>query len=202
VTSRFATSPPTPKRAAVQAQLLRAAADVLDEGISYADLSIERITRRAGLSRTAFYFYFADKRELLMALAQEVSARFYAQAERWFSGDGSTPDEISVALANICALYDAHGAVVRVVVEATTSDEQIGALWRLLMSQFVGAARARIEQEQQAGRARPGPAGELAFALCWMSERALYEHHFQPDTGSREELVEALTAIWTRSIYG
>ncbi len=200
--SRFASSPTTPKRAAVQAALLEAASEMLEEGTSYADMSIERIARRAGLSRTAFYFYFADKRELLMALAEDVSSRFYAQAERWFSGDGSTPDEIREALANIGTLYDDHGAVVRVIFQASSSDEQVAGLWRMLMSQFVESARVRIEHEQAAGNAGPGPAGALAFSLCWMSERALYEHHFQPGVGSRDELVEALTAIWTRSIYG
>jgi AcrR family transcriptional regulator len=200
--TRFSSSPTTAKRAAVQAALLSAASEILESGATYADLSIEGIARRAGLSRTAFYFYFADKRELLMALAEDVSARFYAQAERWFSGAGSPPDEIREALANICALYDDHGAVVRVIVQASGSDEQVAALWRALMSQFIDAARQRIEHEQAQGTARPGPAGALAFSLCWMSERALYEHHVQPGSDSREELVEALAAIWTRSIYG
>jgi AcrR family transcriptional regulator len=199
--TRFSSTPATPKRAAVQAALLQAAAEVLEEGATYSSLSIERITRRAGLSRTAFYFYFADKRELLMALAEDVSGRFYAEAEGWFSGHGATPNEVRAALANIGALYDDHGAVVRVIVQAASSDRQIAALWRTLMGRFVDAARGRIEREQAAGTARPGPAGALAFSLCWMSERALYEHHFHGGD-DRDELVEALTAIWTRAIYG
>ena len=52
----------TPKRAAVQAAVLRATEELLRDGASYADLNIERIARRAGISRTAFYFYFRDKR--------------------------------------------------------------------------------------------------------------------------------------------
>src|SRR5437870_620924 len=55
----------TPKRAAVQAEVLRATEELLAEGASWADLGVERIATTAGISRTAFYFYFADKRELL-----------------------------------------------------------------------------------------------------------------------------------------
>ena len=33
----------------------------------------QRITTRAGISRTAFYFYFRDKRELLMRLTEDVT---------------------------------------------------------------------------------------------------------------------------------
>ena len=48
--------PATAKRAAIQAAVLRATEDLLAEGVSYADLGIERIATRAGISRTAFYF--------------------------------------------------------------------------------------------------------------------------------------------------
>jgi TetR/AcrR family transcriptional regulator, ethionamide resistance regulator len=200
--SRFDSSPTTAKRTAVQAQLLAAAHEVLDEGVAYTDLSIERITKRAGLSRTAFYFYFADKRELLLGLAEDVAAQFYDQAARWFTGDGRSADDVRDALSGIGSLYDDHGTVVRVLVEAAASDEQSSALWHMLMGRFIDATRARIERDQQAGSALPEPAGPLAFSLCWMCERAFYEHHIQPPGPSRDELVDALTAIWTRSIYG
>jgi AcrR family transcriptional regulator len=78
-------SPNTPKRAAVQAAVLRATEDLLAEGGNFADLGIERIATRAGISRTAFYFYFADKRELLMRLTEEVNALLFEQADIWFS---------------------------------------------------------------------------------------------------------------------
>src|SRR6478735_5474345 len=99
---------PTAKRAAVQAAVLAATEALLSEGASYADLNIERIATRAGISRTAFYFYFSDKRELLMRLTGEVSALLYEQADIWFSGEGDPGDEVSTALRNIAALYDDH----------------------------------------------------------------------------------------------
>ena len=63
---RSSTASTTPKRAAVQAAVLTATEQLLGEGASYADLNIERIATRAGISRTAFYFYFADKREVAL----------------------------------------------------------------------------------------------------------------------------------------
>ena len=61
------------KRAAGEAAVLDGTERLLAGGRSYADLKIEEIATAAGISRTAFYFYFHDKRELLMRLTEEVS---------------------------------------------------------------------------------------------------------------------------------
>ncbi len=200
--TRFDATPPTAKREAVQAQLIEAAHLVLEEGTGYAELSIERITRRAGLSRTAFYFYFADKSELLLALAEDVAARFFAAVASWFAGESSTDEDIRQALSNILELYDEHGAVVAILVDAAGSDEAASRLWHSLIGRFVAATQARIERDQATGQALDGPAGELAFSLCWMTERVMYERHVQHRGERGEELLDALTAIWKRSIYG
>jgi AcrR family transcriptional regulator len=202
MSARSSAEPSTPKRAAIQAAVLRATEELLAEGATYADLNIERIATRAGISRTAFYFYFADKRELLMRLTEGLSEEFYAQADIWYSGAGDTEAEIREALANIARVYEQHGTLLRVITEVATYDEQIAALWRGLMGGFIDATRERIETEQRAGRtsasATPWP---MAFALCWMNERVLYEELVQGTPVAREELVETLVHIWMRTIY-
>src|SRR3954466_8269286 len=95
---------PTAKRAAVQASVLDATQALLAEGVSYADLNIERITTRAGISRTAFYFYFRDKRELLLRLTEDVTDELYREGDIWFSGEGEPADELGRALRNISGL--------------------------------------------------------------------------------------------------
>jgi len=107
---------PTAKRAAIQASVLAATEALLAEGASYADLNIERIATRACISRTAFYFYFRDKRELLMRLTEEVNELLYAQADIWFSGDGEPEPEMREAITNIAALYAEHGVLLRAIV--------------------------------------------------------------------------------------
>ena len=60
------------RRAALQAELMSATVELLRDGNSYADLSIETIAARAGVSRTTFYDYFGDKRELLLAFGDAL----------------------------------------------------------------------------------------------------------------------------------
>src|SRR4051812_38875175 len=159
------------KRAAIEAGVLEATEALLAEGLPFAELNIEKIATRAGISRTAFYFYFRDKRELLVRLTSEVNGELMAAADTWWSGDG----DLRAALQRIAGLYDQHGALLRAVVEVSTYDEAVAEYWRSLLGRFVDATRKRIEAEQAAGRALDGPAGAMAFAMVWMVERAFYE---------------------------
>jgi TetR/AcrR family transcriptional regulator, ethionamide resistance regulator len=192
---------PTAKRAAIEASVLRATEELLREGATYADLNIERIATRAGISRTAFYFYFRDKLDLLKRLTVDVNEELYREADRWFSGEGDGTTEMRAALEKIATLYDDHGALLRAIVEVSTYDQEVGEFWRGLLGRFVDATRERIEAEQAAGRAPEMPAHATAFALVWMSERTLYQLLVQEDPVERDELVEALVGIWMRSVY-
>ncbi|MEN3281657.1 MAG: TetR/AcrR family transcriptional regulator, ethionamide resistance regulator [Solirubrobacteraceae bacterium] len=193
---------PTAKRAAVQAAVLAATEELLSEGASYADLNIERIAKRAGISRTAFYFYFRDKRDLLTRLTADVAELLYRQAEIWFSGEGDPEAEVREALTNIAALYGEHGVLLRAIVEVATYDEQAAHAWHGLLGRFVDASRRRIEAERAAGRAVVEHPHATAFALCWMTEHTMYQHSVEGQPFATADMVDALVAIWLRSVYG
>jgi TetR/AcrR family transcriptional regulator, ethionamide resistance regulator len=198
---RSSTASSTPKRAAVQAAVLSATEQLLGEGATYADLNIERIATRAGISRTAFYFYFADKRELLMRLTEDVNEELYQQADIWFSGSGDPEAEVREALSNIARLYEQHGPLLRAIVEVSTYDEEVAVFWRGLLARFVNASRERIIAEQAEGRSSDIEPEATAFALCWMAERVLYQELVQGAPIPRDNLVDALVRIWLRTIY-
>jgi AcrR family transcriptional regulator len=195
-------APLTAKRAAVQASVLAATETLLSEGASYADLNIERIATRAGISRTAFYFYFRDKRELLMRLTEDVNELLYQQADIWFSGAGAPEPEIRQALTNIAALYAEHGVLLRAIVEVSTYDDEVARFWRGMLGRFVDASRRRIEAEQEVGLSVARHAQATAFALCWMTERTMYQHLVQGGPMTADEMVDALVGIWLHSVYG
>ena len=193
---------PTAKRAQIQATTLRALEELLAEGASFAELNVERIATRAGISRTAFYFYFRDKRDLLMQLAGDVSDLLFAQADIWWHGEGDPEEDIREALGNVAALYREHGTLLRAIVEVATYDEEIAAFWRALLDRYVDATQRRIEAEQAAGKAPPMPARAVAFALTWMGERTFYQQLVQDDALPLDEVTEAMAGIYTRAVYG
>jgi AcrR family transcriptional regulator len=192
----------TPKRAAVQAEVLRATEQLLAEGNSWSELGVERIATTAGISRTAFYFYFSDKRDLLLRLTEDVNEQLYHAADRWWSGEAEEEAEIREALVEIADLYDEHMALLKVIVEVSTYDDDVAKHWRGLIGRFVEATRQRIEDEQAAGKAPAFPAAATAFALVWMCERTLYELMVQDPPFTRDETLDALVRIYMRSVYG
>lgn len=192
----------TPKREAVQAAVLTATEELLAEGASFADLNIEKIATRAGISRTAFYFYFKDKGELLVKLTEEITVSLFAQADQWFSGEREAREEVREALRSVGQLYAEHAPLMRVIVEVSTYEEEVAQFWRGLLERFIAAAAQRIRVEQEAGNAPAGDPEATAFALVWMCERTLYQQTVQQDRFDPHTLGVTLESIFMRAIYG
>ena len=190
------------RRETVEARFLEATEALLLEGASFGELKVDQIAGRAGVSRPAFYFYFRDKRELLMRLTEDVAEQLYAEAETWWSGAGDGPTELRRALEKVIGLYREHGVLLRAVVEASAYDEWVAGFWRALVGRFVEASRRRIEAEQEAGRIEPLPAQPTAFALSWMTERACYQQIVQGGDLAEPDFLAALQGVWSRALYG
>ncbi len=194
---------PTAKRAAVQSAVLGATSELLGEGVSYADLNIERIATRAGISRTAFYFYFRDKRELLLRLTEDVTDELYRQGDIWFSGAGEPTAEVAEALQKIGALYREHGAVLRAIVQAAATDDEVAVFWHAILDRFVDATARRIDElRSDGGTVVAEDARATAFALCWMIERAFNQQLVLGEPIAHDQLVAALSGIFVRAVYG
>jgi AcrR family transcriptional regulator len=159
-----------------EAAFVLATAILLDEGIPYADLSVEQIARKAGRSRSTFYVYFRDKRELLLHATQEIAERLYAAAAGWLrepGGDGDVHD----ALAGILSIYREHPGLLAAVVEASGYDELVREHWRELMGGFVEATERRLVGDEllTEGEISTASVHAQAFALVWMTERVCYQ---------------------------
>lgn len=189
-------------------QAVSDATERLLETRMFAELSVADVIAEAGVSRASFYFYFASKYDLLAAVSARAVDEVYAVSRTWFErAEDQPPHEALVAaLQSAVRAWSRHGPVLRAVVEASASSPAIDETWRLLISRFIDGATAQIERERAAGIA-PADAGEartLAATLTWMTERLLYlfvsggEPHFDDE----QRLVQALTSVWWRSIYG
>jgi TetR/AcrR family transcriptional regulator, ethionamide resistance regulator len=183
------------RREAVQGFLV-ATEELLDDGASYAELSVEQISSRAGRPRTAFYLYFRDKRELLMRLTEGVAQTLYEEANRWWSGSRGR-DDLEPALADIVHTWGEHASVLRAIVEASTYDAEIARFWRELVGRFVEATERRLVEEGE----EPGSAAAKAFVLCWMVVEACYQQLARGESLDDPALLAALTDIMGRGVY-
>jgi AcrR family transcriptional regulator len=185
------------RRRGAEAEFVAAAELLLARGGSYADLSVEQISAAAGRSRTAFYVYFRDKRELLMRATETVVAQLYEEADQWWSGaDGRRG--LREALTDVLGTYREHGALLRAVVEASTYDRQVADFWRAVVGRFIKATELRLIEDGE----DPGRAAGKAFVLVWMNERVCYQHATGAERPDDSMLIEALVEVWERSVYG
>ncbi len=182
-----------------EAALLEASAALLEEGATFATLSVQAISERAGLGRTNFYFYFKDKRALLTRLAEDAAGDLFAVAEGWFAGEGDGVEELARNVPPVVRLWVRHGPVLSAVVQTASLDDEVREVWRALAGRFVDATCRRIEREQARGLMTNVLPRETAFALVWMTERSCYQQVEQG--GDPERLARALTQVWQRTLY-
>lgn len=194
----MATTDQRSRRAEAERAILGATDALLQEGHAFAGLTVERIAARAGIGRTAFYFYFRDKREVLARLSAEVTEELFREADSWWHGDADLRD----SLRRVVDLYLSHRAVLRVMSETASYDDEMRTIWVGLANRFADATRERIEADQRRGLAAPVPAAETATALVWMCERTLYHLSREEPQPDAERVTEALVQIFLRSIYG
>jgi AcrR family transcriptional regulator len=191
------------RRAATAAQVLESTRQLLAEGEQFGDLSIEQITNRAGISRSGFYDYFADKRELLIRLIQESAAAVMREADELVGGRPSGPTEIPYTIRAAMVWASESPEIYRAAVEAAAYDPVVGAFWReQLLDRFIAVIERRIRSQQKKGIALPIPARAAATALVSMVVETLYQHVVSGKRSKDEEVVETLVTIAVRAVYG
>ena len=168
-------------------------------------ISVDDLARGAGISRPAFYFYFASKEAVLLALLDRVVAE--ARAQR---GDvlehvaEDPPARLREAISAFVETFSTHRAVTVAATAATPTSAAVRELWAGVMESVVAEAGVVIEAERARGAAPPGiPARDLATALSWMTERVLQATFTAHGPAITEgELTDTLLAVWLRAVYG
>ena len=188
-------------REQVEADVRSALIHLLEEGRTFKDLTVDELARAAGLSRTAFYFYFPGKSEALMSAAAELAEETAAEADRWWHGEGRPEELVRVALEGIVRVYVRHAAVLRTAVEVTTYDPAFAVFYNQLMERFVHATADQLRRDREAGLLRDNvDPDSVAESLVWMVERC--NNVFLGGQGrSPDAHVKALTNVWVHALY-
>jgi AcrR family transcriptional regulator len=180
---------------------LLAAMDQLLREAEYESVTIADIAARAGVTRSAFYFYFENKAACVAALGTEMYRETVAAADHLFTEAGEPRQRIHDMVESLFAVWENHVYLYRAVLEASRTSSAIRDNWDGYRETFVAPVAAMIDDERAAGRAPAGPDSEtLATMLLELGDRTLE----RLDPGDRKGIrrrAEALAAVWLRSIY-
>ena len=180
---------------------LLGALDALLQDSTLEAINISEISRRAGVTRSAFYFYFENKAAAVAALMEQMYDDTAAAAAH-LTSEGSPQERIEGTIRGLFASWDRHEHLCRATLEARASSPAVRELWDADRESFVPVVAAMIEAERAAGRAPGGvPATTLATVLLELNDRML-ERVALGGPLAREDLVEGVVAVWLRTIYG
>ncbi|MEO3785535.1 TetR/AcrR family transcriptional regulator [Actinocorallia sp. B10E7] len=165
-------------------------------------INIADIARRAGVTRSAFYFYFENKVHAVASLVGELYDDIRPAAAMLADREGSREWRIESVIRRLFEAVDEHRHIYRAVLETRAVNETIRSLWGADRQSFVEPVASMIRAEREAGNAPEGvSATALATVLLDLNDRAL-EHVVLGGPLSREQHIQALTTVWLRTIYG
>ncbi|RBY90759.1 TetR/AcrR family transcriptional regulator [Blastococcus sp. TF02A-26] len=183
---------------------LLATAERLLEERPLAEISVDDLARGAGISRSTFYFYFASKEAVVLALLDRVVAEARAARAEALSGTAGARAAWRAALVTVRDTFRDHRALTAAATELLAASPEVRGLWSAVMDDFVAETAAAIEAERARGAAPPGPpARDLAVALNWMNERVIQVSVSGHGPGlAADDLLDVLLTVWLRTIYG
>ncbi|MDP3891519.1 TetR/AcrR family transcriptional regulator [Nocardioides sp.] len=179
--------------------LLGALDDLLREQ-SLEAINVADISARAGVTRSAFYFYFESKATAVAALMADVYDDSFVAAMLDVSGEAPRA-RMEAGLRAMLSTFDQHEHLYRAMLDARATSTTVRDLWNSAREAFVAPVADSIAQERRAGRAPQGPPPEvLASLLLELNDRVL-ERLARGTELTRGEHLDALVAIWTRTIF-
>ncbi|GAB4006636.1 TetR/AcrR family transcriptional regulator [Nocardioides ultimimeridianus] len=181
--------------------LLAALDDLLREQ-TLEEVNVAEISRRAGVTRSAFYFYFESKATAVLALMAELYDDASDATDLLVKAEGDPRERIRTVIATLFASVDRTPHTYRALLEARAASPAVRELWDAGRAEFAGMVAEMIERERAVGHATAGvDASALAAVLLDLNDHAV-ERHALGVGPEREAHIDAITHIWIQSIYG
>jgi AcrR family transcriptional regulator len=174
---------------------------MLNSGMSWREVTVEKIAEAAGIKRTLFYVYYPDRAAVLIRLGEQlVDSTVTAISDHFLvAADGS--DGVREELLRFIEMMRRYRPVTKALMEGSGVDESVEKFWRGLVNTFVEPTTKWIEDLQKnAGASQAVNPAMTAFCLVIMTGRVAL-HPLAEDPATKDDLFEAVVGIWTNALY-
>jgi AcrR family transcriptional regulator len=169
---------------------------------SFESINIADISRRAGVTRSAFYFYFENKAAAVAALMERMYDEAFAATEILTDVSEPPPRRIRRAIECFFQAWERHRYLFQAMLEARASSSAVRQMWDSDRQSFVPPVAAMIDTERAAGRAPGGTDAEVLAAMLLEFNDRLLERLAVGGPLTAGQLVDGAQTIWVRTIYG
>jgi TetR/AcrR family transcriptional regulator, ethionamide resistance regulator len=170
-------------------------------GETYTNVSVGRLVKDAGISRTTFYVYFVDKGDLIYELTEQVVQALVETTRYWWElPAGATKEDLRAALQHTREV-DVPG-VMASIVEVGAYDPVIKQRYEELVARSACEAAKFIREGIRDGFVNQDiDPDSTADWLCWMMERGLREIARPGSEIDPERWLTSLTDIIWSTLY-
>jgi AcrR family transcriptional regulator len=167
----------------------------------YHQSRVDDIVRAARTSHGTFYLYFANKEDLLRALAVDCAAEMEALAEQIEPIDVSDEGyaHLRAFLEAFVTTYRRYGVVIRAWMEDQVSDREVD---RLGVRAFTHIANTLGERMAEGGVHPNGDPAATVAALMALVERFSYAVSSRDLGFPDAEMLDSLTRVVHRGFFG
>lgn len=135
----------------------------------------------------------------MLRLFAEIGQELLAVAHRWGETAGiGFPGPAQEGLAGTVDFFVKHGPLVRAIVDAAATDEQIEAAYLASLERFADLASGTLDRLVADGRLEIVNTRALARALTLMNAAYLLEEFGREPAGDRDVALSTLETIWLR----
>ena len=181
------------------------ALEALIEERTYHEIGVADIAERAGVGRSAFYFYFTSKAAAIAALLEQRATAVAEGASDWYRmRDGTPRERLRLGMQWAVSNCRTDAAFLAAMSHAAASDPEVAELWEAHHATMTKRVATRLRDERTVGIATHGPSAPLCSELLVsMNQRVLEREAHRILAGHRPTrgLVDALTEIWYRALY-
>ena len=167
-------------------------------------VSVAKITERAQVSRSTFYFYFDNKDAAFASLYRELAKASAAGLRRLNAIDRTNTSLVESALKEWLRIDDHAVAIMRNALHEWPRRPELRMVYREGMSAIADILELILIEDRASGVALPGPPpDQFAAVLLWTVERSIAgalagEDHLD----DLECVIDCLSSLLTSAVYG
>ncbi|MGA5466975.1 TetR/AcrR family transcriptional regulator [Mycobacterium sp. NPDC050041] len=166
------------------------------------DVNIAHIAQQAGVTRSAFYFYFENKAAAVAALMERIVDETFVVNDTFTAMRQPPPARVRAMLDGLFDTWERHRHLFSAMLEARGSSASVREIWDSAREAFVDSIAAMIRADRAAGVAPAGADAEvLATVLLEFNDRLL-ERLTLGGTLTPAQLLDGAAAVWLGAIYG
>lgn len=188
-----------------RAQIIAAAANALDAS-DFGNLTVEAVTRRAGMTRSAFYHYFSGLDELVLALLESYEQEIKDAVNPWLENSEACDDYRAAMVSHLSHMYvvfAAHRTSVRAVMQAASGSRRVFEQWQdRAVDYFIERTARFIERQVALGRSRVEDPERVARALILMNNAVGTDNMLREEPDDPAAIGRVIGGIWNDVIYG